>query len=107
MADVKDSKAWVYFHLQNMAGLFTPSMLTRLEKNVFYDFPIFFAQFVLLSKNLTERSECFVERRNEAEDLPVFVPFCLFNSKYHDSFTIYHNPSPCLESPKTVLDDDI
>ena len=65
-----------------------------LRKNEFSDFPILFAQFDLLSWNLTERSERFAESENEAETRPVFLSFCLFNSKYRDSFAIFHKPSP-------------
>ena len=53
-----------------------------LRNKVFYDFPFFFAKFDLLSKNLTERRERLVESGDEAETPPVFLSFCLFNSKY-------------------------
>ena len=65
-----------------------------LRKNWIYDFSILLAQFDLLSKNLTERSERLAESENDVEIQPNFLSFCLFNSKYSDSFTIYHKPSP-------------
>ena len=37
------------------------------RKNGFHDFPILFAQFDLLTKNLTERSERLAECGNEEE----------------------------------------
>ena len=107
MADVRDSNSWVHFHLQTMACSFTPSgqsqTLTRWEKNGFYDFPILFAQFDLLSKNLTERNDWLAESWNEVETWQGFLLFCLFNIKYCDSFTIYHKPSPWISPHLRVL----
>ena len=67
-----------------------------LRKIGFYDFPIIFAQFDLLSKIVTERNERIADSGNEAEIQPIVLPFCLFNSKYRDSFTIYQKSSPVL-----------
>ena len=83
--DVRDSKSWVHFHLQDTACLFTPSgqskPLTREEKKNFMAF-----LFSLLS--LTERSGWFAERRNEAETRLTFVSFYPLTAN-----TIYHLPS--------------
>ena len=52
MADLKDGKIWPVIYTQR------PVIDAKtLGKNVYYDFPIRFAQFDQLSKNLTERRE--------------------------------------------------
>ena len=62
--------------------------------NGFYVFPILMAQFVLYSKNLTERSEWLAESGNEADTQADYLSFCIFISKYRDSFTIYMYRKP-------------
>ena len=72
------------------------------EKVAFMILIILFAQFDLLSMILIERSEWLAETEKEAVTQPIFLSFCLFNSKYRDSFTIYRKPSPW-NSPSSLV----
>ena len=73
----------------------------------FYGYPLCVVWSV---KQEFEREKCNLQKV-ETKRRPDRIS-CLFNSKYHDSFTMYNKPSPwnspsSLKSPKTVLDDDL
>ena len=69
-------------------------MQTRWKKNGIYDFAIASAQSDRFSMNEQRYGSDMQKVKKSSEDPTHFPAFCLFNSKYRDSFNKYLKPSP-------------
>ena len=68
--------------------------MNALRKNGFYDFLYSLCAVRFVKQDFGRGKRVTRKKRKQGETGPVFLSFCLSNSKYRDTFTIYHELSP-------------